>query len=251
MGSSPSYKDIFIRLSWAIQGRGIIELLQGATDDDRATEANKSGIRPGEVTVALPAETDAGLYFIGRIRTPWKQRKDCPKNAREARERGIVCTIEVDPRWAAALGRRRNLLAPDRALLDGQGPARPGDPAPRPITTTGRATFALRSPVRPNPIALSVVEARQGRGHAARGDRPRLPGRHAAARHQALFRLDRFHPGRPGRLARGIKGRCQPRVPRMQGNSADLRISEQATLRLSPDACEWAEQLRSIGRQPR
>ena len=28
------------------------------------------GIREGEVTADLPAQFDAGLYFIGRIRTP-------------------------------------------------------------------------------------------------------------------------------------------------------------------------------------
>ena len=44
-----------------------------------------SDIRPGEVSVPLPAETDAGVYFIGRIHTPWKTRKDCPKNARASR----------------------------------------------------------------------------------------------------------------------------------------------------------------------
>ena len=50
-----------------------------------------------------PTTADASLYFIGRIRTPWKARKDCPKNARAARESGVVCTIELDPRWARPL----------------------------------------------------------------------------------------------------------------------------------------------------
>jgi tRNA-Thr(GGU) m(6)t(6)A37 methyltransferase TsaA len=115
------------------------------------------GLRPGEVTVALPERTDAALYFIGRIRTPWKTRKDCPKNAREARERGTVCTIEVDPRWAEALAGVEScshlvvLYWMDRARRDLviQRPAH---------YDTGRATFSLRSPVRPNPIAMSVVK---------------------------------------------------------------------------------------------
>ena len=42
------------------------------------------GIRPGEVAVELPKEFDAGLYFIGRIHTPWATRDECPKNARES-----------------------------------------------------------------------------------------------------------------------------------------------------------------------
>ena len=54
----------------------------------------------GEVAVALPAQFDASLYYIGRIRTPWKRREDCPKNARQS---DAVCTIELDPRWAEGL----------------------------------------------------------------------------------------------------------------------------------------------------
>ena len=34
------------------------------------------GIWEGEKAIDLPHQTDAGLYFIGRIHTPWKERKD-------------------------------------------------------------------------------------------------------------------------------------------------------------------------------
>jgi tRNA-Thr(GGU) m(6)t(6)A37 methyltransferase TsaA len=111
-------------------------------------------IRPGEVAVELPEDFDAGLYFIGSIRTPWPTRDDCPKNARES---DAVCTVEVDPRYAAGLTgvetcthllvlywmheARRDLVLQ----------------APRHYATH-RGTFALRSPVRPNPIAASVVK---------------------------------------------------------------------------------------------
>jgi len=61
---------------------------------------NAFGIRDGEVAIGLPDTFDASLYFIGRIRTPWTKRADCPKNARES---DAVCTLEVDPRWAKAL----------------------------------------------------------------------------------------------------------------------------------------------------
>lgn len=114
---------------------------------------NEFGIREGEVRTELPARTDASLYFIGRIRTPWTERKDCPKNARESEE---VCTIEVDPRFARALDCVETcshliiLYWMDRALRDivVQVPAHYGK---------ARGTFSLRSPMRPNPIALSVV----------------------------------------------------------------------------------------------
>lgn len=113
-----------------------------------------SGLRPGEVTVALPATTDAGVYFIGTIRTPWRERSECPKRGEPD---GPVCEIVVDERWRAALTdiekhKRIQVLYWmhwSRRDLVLQTPYRTG-------TTTG--TFALRSPVRPNPIASSLVE---------------------------------------------------------------------------------------------
>jgi tRNA-Thr(GGU) m(6)t(6)A37 methyltransferase TsaA len=112
--------------------------------------------RPGEITVPLPEKTDAGLYFIGRIRTPWVSRKDCPKNARESRERGTVCAVEVDPRWAQALAGVESCT--HLILLYWMDKARRDLVIQRPAHyDTGRATFALRSPVRPNPVGLAVV----------------------------------------------------------------------------------------------
>ncbi len=112
-----------------------------------------AGIRDGEVAVALPDRTDAGVYFIGRIRTPWTRREECPKNARES---DGVCTIEVDPRWAQGLRDIESCthllvlywMHEARRDLVLQVPRHYGKP---------RGTFALRSPVRPNPIAASVV----------------------------------------------------------------------------------------------
>ena len=159
------------------------------------------GIRDGEVAVELPAKFDACLYFIGRIRTPWNHRKDCPKNARES---DAVCTVEVDPRWAQASRTSRRcthlvlLYWMDKAArnLVLQVPGHYG---------VQHGTFALRSPARPNPIAMSVVRLLRDRGQQAGGGRARLPGRHAAHRHQALFRLDRQRAGGRGRLARENK----------------------------------------------
>ena len=112
------------------------------------------GIRDGEVAVELPAKTDAGLYFIGRIRTPWSERKDCPKNARES---DAVCTVELDQRWAAGL---QDLATCSHIIL-----LYWMDQSPRNLVRqvpghngVQRGTFALRSPARPNPIAMSVVK---------------------------------------------------------------------------------------------
>jgi tRNA-Thr(GGU) m(6)t(6)A37 methyltransferase TsaA len=110
-------------------------------------------LRAGEVAVELPKQFDASLYFIGRIRTPWARRQDCPKNGRES---DAVCSIEVDARWAQALKGLESvshilvLYWMDKARRDLVLQA------PRHYVEQ-RGTFALRSPVRPNPIAASVV----------------------------------------------------------------------------------------------
>jgi tRNA-Thr(GGU) m(6)t(6)A37 methyltransferase TsaA len=114
----------------------------------------EKGVRPGEVVVELPPVTDAGIHFIGRIRTPFKTRADCPKNTGQS---DAIGQVEVDPRYAAGLKDLQLyshvilLYWMHRARRDliQQVPAYLGHP---------RGTFALRSPVRPNPISLGVVE---------------------------------------------------------------------------------------------
>ena len=117
-------------------------------------DGDLNGLRAGEVAVELPSAFDAGLYFIGRIHTPWTRREDCPRNGRESEAH---CTIAVDARYAAALKdveTSSHLLVlywMDKARRDLvlQVPRHYGEQ---------RGTFALRSPVRPNPIAASVVK---------------------------------------------------------------------------------------------
>jgi tRNA-Thr(GGU) m(6)t(6)A37 methyltransferase TsaA len=116
--------------------------------------ADKSEIRPGEVQFDLPENYDAGIYFIGRIRTPFETREACPKNAAESNATGRV---ELDPRYAAGL---KDLELYSHAwLLYWMSEAR-RDLVQQVPAHLGRArgTFALRSPVRPNPIALAAVE---------------------------------------------------------------------------------------------
>lgn len=112
------------------------------------------GLREGEVKVELPERFDAGLYFIGRIETPWRERSECPKNPAGS---DALCRIHLDPRYAAGLADLATcshvivLYFMDRAPRDivVQRPRHYGVP---------RGVFALRSPARPNPIALSVAE---------------------------------------------------------------------------------------------
>jgi tRNA-Thr(GGU) m(6)t(6)A37 methyltransferase TsaA len=113
--------------------------------------------RAGEV--ALPFDPGAvgplTLCPIGRVRTPWGP-GNCPKNLREARERGGSFTLEIDPAFRPGL----DGLAPGDAvvLLYWTGQARRDlivqapSHAPAP-----KGVFALRSPARPNPVALAVT----------------------------------------------------------------------------------------------
>lgn len=117
-------------------------------------------VRAGEVAVAAPVAEDAGLVFIGRIRTPWKSRMETP---RQGRADGPLCRIELFAPWETALrgieayARLEVLywLHLSRRDLVLQSPADDG---------TVRGTFALRSPVRPNPIgtAIAVLEGVAG-----------------------------------------------------------------------------------------
>ena len=115
--------------------------------------------RPREIVLPFdPAETadDARLIFIGHIESPWQTRSDCPKNIRIARERGEPARVHIDEAWRQGLtgledyrhvvllywmheARRDIILQQPRHSLEPSG------------------TFALRSPVRPNPIALATV----------------------------------------------------------------------------------------------
>ncbi len=116
-------------------------------------------LREGEVTLPFdPGETADGprVVFIGRIRSPW-QPGSAPRNVSRAREDGCeYARLELEAPYVAGLsglevGRqiivlywmdrgRRDLILQKPAHLDGP-----------------RGTFVLRSPQRPNPIAMATV----------------------------------------------------------------------------------------------
>ncbi len=111
-------------------------------------------LRPHEVTGETPDAFDAGIWFIGRIRTPWTRLQDCPH--RGDPENGPDCRIELDPRWTPALkgvaekDRLQILYWMDRARRDvlQQNPN---------FGDRSIGTFAIRSPLRPNPVASSLT----------------------------------------------------------------------------------------------
>jgi tRNA-Thr(GGU) m(6)t(6)A37 methyltransferase TsaA len=110
-------------------------------------------IRSGERAVELPASSDAGLFFIGRIRTPWINRLECP---RQGRLDGPTCRLEIDASWQAGLDGIEEFarlevlywLHESRRDLVHQSPRNDG---------IARGVFSLRTPVRPNPVGTSIV----------------------------------------------------------------------------------------------
>lgn len=114
--------------------------------------------REGETALADdPAATaaDASLVFIGRIRSPWRTREDCPKNMAAARATGHKASIEIDRQFRPGLDGLAGTshivvlswlgLAPRNLIIQ----------KPR-HATEAKGVFALRSPARPNPIGLHV-----------------------------------------------------------------------------------------------
>lgn len=114
---------------------------------------NWQATRPGETSANLPDRQDAHLVFIGRLRTPFATRDQCPRQGDA--EAGPVCRAEIDEPWQAALAGIEDFAWLD--LLYWMHQARRDLVTQTPRGGQPLGTFALRSPVRPNPIALSRV----------------------------------------------------------------------------------------------
>jgi tRNA (adenine37-N6)-methyltransferase len=110
-------------------------------------------LRPNETATDRPLRADADLTFIGTIRTPWPRREDCPH---QGTLDGPECRLVVEPPWDAALEGIEAFESLDvlywlhrsRRDLLRQSPRH---------RNAAAGTFALRSPVRPNPIGISTV----------------------------------------------------------------------------------------------
>lgn len=113
--------------------------------------------REGEVALSFdPADrAEGGITFIGHIRSTW-EKGTAPRNLRAARETGETARIEVLSDYVAGLqglkvGQAIQMIywvdRGERSLIV-QNPRHADGP---------RGVFALRSPVRPNPIALGCV----------------------------------------------------------------------------------------------
>jgi len=118
-------------------------------------------LRENEQAIEAPLSEDAAIQFIGQVRTPWLERFDCP---RQGKMDGPECQLIVNPRWQDALEGIEEYpqlevlywMSLSRRDLIRQSPREDG-------RTFG--TFALRSPVRPNPIGTSIVKLERVEGN--------------------------------------------------------------------------------------
>jgi tRNA (adenine37-N6)-methyltransferase len=118
-----------------------------------------SELRPGEIQLENDPATspgDAHLVFIGRVRSSWEAVGAAPKNPTHARESGKGAALEIDPPYRPAL---RGLAGTSHIIVVAWLHASRRDVVvvhPKHVPEP-RGVFSLRSPVRPNPIGISVA----------------------------------------------------------------------------------------------
>lgn len=119
-----------------------------------ATMSDDNELRRGERAVVWELANDAALTFIGKILTPWNSPRECP---RQGQIDGPLCEIVIFKPWNEALQgveryeRLQVLYWLHQARRDLVVQSARHDPVPR-------GTFALRSPIRPNPVGSSIVK---------------------------------------------------------------------------------------------
>jgi len=126
-----------------------------ATREPDWDKAPREGEVPLPFDPALSA-ADAHVVFVGRVASPWRERAECPKNMRAAREAGRPAAILIEPPYRPGLeGLARFSHAILLTWLD-RSARNLIVQKPR-HAETARGVFALRSPARPNPVGLHIV----------------------------------------------------------------------------------------------
>lgn len=99
---------------------------------------------------------DGHIVFIGHISSPWTSRETCPKNMRAASEAGQPASLVIDAPYRDGL---RGLERTSHVIILSwlhHAPRNLIVQKPR-HATESKGVFALRSPVRPNPVGVHVV----------------------------------------------------------------------------------------------
>lgn len=95
------------------------------------------------------------LQAIGRIGTPFRTVAECPRNGRQVRP-APECCLRLDEAWRAGLADLEGFS--HLIVLYWLGPQVAVVTVKPPFDGQARGVFATRSPARPNPIGMSVVE---------------------------------------------------------------------------------------------
>ena len=99
---------------------------------------------------------DGHVVFIGHIVSPWTERADCPKNMRQARQRDASATVVLEPAYRDGLAGLEGYSHVHILTWLHHAPRNLIVQKPR-HAQEARGVFALRSPVRPNPIGLHTA----------------------------------------------------------------------------------------------
>ena len=125
---------------------------------------NDDQVREGEITLPFdPAEMTDGpaCVFIGQVRTPWKTRAECPRNMWEARRRmretGQTAALHIAPPYRPGLLHVRDFSHLIVSYWMHEAARHIIVQCPRHMPGP-RGVFSLRSPARPNPVAISTVK---------------------------------------------------------------------------------------------
>ncbi|MFC5387515.1 tRNA (N6-threonylcarbamoyladenosine(37)-N6)-methyltransferase TrmO [Aquamicrobium segne] len=115
--------------------------------------------REGEKTLdndpaSLPP--DGHVIFIGHIVSPWKQRQQCPKNMKQARERKAAATLVLAPLYREGLSGLEGFTHLHILTWLHHAPRNLIVQKPR-HALEAKGVFALRSPARLNPIGLHTA----------------------------------------------------------------------------------------------
>ncbi|SDB69993.1 tRNA (N6-threonylcarbamoyladenosine(37)-N6)-methyltransferase TrmO [Belnapia rosea] len=95
------------------------------------------------------------LTPIGHLETPWPRPEECPRNGRQPDPRPL-CRAVIGEAWRDGLDQLESFSHLILLYWMHLGEDAPLTLVPR-FAAGPRGVFATRSPVRPNPIALSVV----------------------------------------------------------------------------------------------
>nr|WP_321443752.1 tRNA (N6-threonylcarbamoyladenosine(37)-N6)-methyltransferase TrmO [uncultured Cohaesibacter sp.] len=111
--------------------------------------------RPGEKEIDKACQTkDAWLTFIGHVETPYETPKDCPRSGANSEDEAF---LRLKPDYLPGLKSVETCSHLIVLYWMDQAMRTLIEQAPR-FDTRSHGTFALRSPHRPNPIAMSTVE---------------------------------------------------------------------------------------------